>query len=129
MICFSFTSVSIWISSMFSTKLMLEFHPLFYFHAGNIYQNSLIFAERKYTFSLKCAGTLIFNRWTPFRGIFRDYIQRIQSTSCLTNDGVVFLEKNRYFLSNIKIWKKFAMLFSKNTKFCKNWLALLFKPE
>ena len=51
---------------MFSTKLMLEFDPLFYFHARNIYQNPLIFAGKKYTFSVKYGGILIFNCWTPW---------------------------------------------------------------
>ena len=115
---FFFYSVSIWISCMFSTKLMLEFLPLFYFHAENIYQNPLYI--EKYIFSVKCAGILIFNCRTPFKGIFRDYIQRIQSTSCSSNVEVKFFEENRYFLSNKKIWKRLAMVLSKNTKFNRN---------
>ena len=42
--------------------------------------------------------------------------RKIQSSS---NDEIEFVEENRYFSSNIKIFKKFAMVFSKNTKLCK----------
>ena len=44
---------------------MLEFHSLFYFHGGNIYQNPLIFARKKYTFSVKYTGILTFSRLAP----------------------------------------------------------------
>ena len=65
---------------MFSTKLMLEFHPIFYFHAGNIYQNPLIFAGKKYALSIKYTGILIFNRWTPGLSFLVEVARHIQST-------------------------------------------------
>ena len=42
-----------------------------------------------------------------------------------SNDEVEFLEENRYFLWNIKIWEKLAVVFPKITKFRKNWFYVM----
>ena len=55
---------------------MLGFHPLFYYHARNVFQNTLVFAGKKYTFSVKYAGI----RWQFLRTFL--FLVFLQSSRC-----------------------------------------------